>query len=140
MPLGFDFEEELARQAALACSSENPNHANITSLGQAVFKDVIAKLGPLNTQSTGAMYYELHWNTMMAQNLFEYLFEKSEKCDEKQRPQHSYLYGVGQHLEFTVRVKHFMENSEMVLKCETMHPDGVTTEHSVRLSNVVKTS
>ena len=139
MPLPFNFEEELARQAAKATLEGSANQANIISLGNAVFKEVIAISGQINLTRAGATLYELHWNSMMAQNLFDYLSEKGEKCTEEQRPNGAYPYtdDVGQC--FTVQIKYFMENGELVLKCQTLTPNGETQDHSVRLSDVVKT-
>lgn len=139
MPLSFNFEEELAKQAAKATLEGSGNQANIMSLGNAVFKEVIAISGEINLERAGAMLYELHWNSMMAQNLFDHLSEKGEKCAEEQRPVGTYSYtdDVGQ--SFTVQIKYFTENGELVLKCHTLTPSGETRDHSVRLSDVVKT-
>lgn len=139
MPLSFNFEEELAKQAAKATLEGSGNQTNIISLGNAVFKEVVAISGEINLARAGGMLYELHWNSMMAQNLFDYLSEKGEKCTEEQRPIGTYSYTDDAGQCFAVQIKYFMENGELVLKCQTMTPNGETHDHSVRLSDVVKT-
>lgn len=139
MPLPFNFEEELEREANRAISEHDEKKKAIGLQKMLDFADECLVNSEIKDIVPSSMKLDLYWSSMIALSFFEEKAEKSEKVSEAERP--TFVLENPEVKEGHKVVIHFhLDCGELTLKCTTVTPEKDDQKHSVKLSTSPETS
>jgi hypothetical protein len=139
MPLPFNFEEELEREAARAISENNEKHKAIGLQKMLDFADRCLVNSEIKDDVPSPMKLDLYWSSMIALAFFEEKAEKSEKVTEDERP--TFVLENPEVKEgHKVTIRFHLDCGELSLKCTTVIPGKEDQKHTVSLQTSSETS
>lgn len=136
MPLPFDYEQEFQRVANEATMHDS-THTDVFIIGAKALGITVEEARALNIPS---VFFEIQWNTVVAQSFYEMLQENNEKCPPGQHPKNRvFLTGAYKDVKY-LDIEYTTENGELVLSCFVQTSSETPEHRKFRLSDAVKTA
>lgn len=139
MPLPFNFEEELEREANRAISESNEKQRGIGLVKMTKLADECLVNSDIKDIVNPTMKLDMYWSAMIALAFFEEKAEKSEKVTEEERPCFV-LENPAMKEGHKVVIRFHLDCGDLALKCTTVTPGKEDQKHTVKLQTSSETS